>query len=112
MTLTLAKERHKTAGRNETCPCGSGKKYKRCHLAEDDQAIGADLASIAAALKAAAELKAAEAEAEEAAGDKTQKAGTSSTSKETQRGRVGNDPAVARAGKGAKSTSLPRRGAV
>ncbi|HCV28342.1 MAG TPA: hypothetical protein DGB32_08450, partial [Dehalococcoidia bacterium] len=18
-------------GRNETCPCGSGKKYKRCH---------------------------------------------------------------------------------
>lgn len=22
-------------GRNEACWCGSGKKYKRCHLAED-----------------------------------------------------------------------------
>jgi SEC-C motif len=26
----LAKSGHKT-GRNETCPCGSGKKYKKCH---------------------------------------------------------------------------------
>lgn len=27
--------RHKTKiGRNEQCPCGSGKKFKRCHLAE------------------------------------------------------------------------------
>lgn len=23
------------AGRNDPCPCGSGKKYKKCHLAED-----------------------------------------------------------------------------
>lgn len=23
-------ERHKTPGRNESCPCGSGKKYKKC----------------------------------------------------------------------------------
>ena len=22
-------------GRNEPCPCGSGKKYKRCHGAQD-----------------------------------------------------------------------------
>jgi uncharacterized protein YecA (UPF0149 family) len=22
-------------GRNELCPCGSGKKYKKCHLWED-----------------------------------------------------------------------------
>jgi len=22
-------------GRNESCPCGSGKKYKKCHLWED-----------------------------------------------------------------------------
>ena len=22
-------------GRNDPCPCGSGKKYKRCHLEED-----------------------------------------------------------------------------
>lgn len=27
--------RHKTKiGRNEQCPCGSGKKFKRCHLAK------------------------------------------------------------------------------
>jgi hypothetical protein len=24
-------------GRNDPCPCGSGKKYKRCHLLEDDK---------------------------------------------------------------------------
>lgn len=23
-------------GRNEPCPCGSGKKYKHCHLGQDD----------------------------------------------------------------------------
>lgn len=26
------------AGRNQTCPCGSGRKYKRCHLAEVEAA--------------------------------------------------------------------------
>lgn len=24
-------------GRNEPCPCGSGKKYKNCHLHEDEK---------------------------------------------------------------------------
>jgi uncharacterized protein YecA (UPF0149 family) len=24
------------AGRNDPCPCGSGKKYKKCHLASDE----------------------------------------------------------------------------
>ncbi len=24
-------------GRNEPCWCGSGKKYKKCHLPEDEQ---------------------------------------------------------------------------
>lgn len=24
-------------GRNDPCPCGSGKKYKRCHWAEDQK---------------------------------------------------------------------------
>lgn len=28
-------ERLKNTGRNDQCPCGSGKKYKKCHLAED-----------------------------------------------------------------------------
>jgi tetratricopeptide (TPR) repeat protein len=26
-------------GRNEPCPCGSGKKYKKCHLAADEAAV-------------------------------------------------------------------------
>jgi hypothetical protein len=26
-----------TLGRNDVCWCGSGEKYKRCHLSEDDQ---------------------------------------------------------------------------
>lgn len=27
----------KTPGRNEPCPCGSGKKFKHCHLGKEDQ---------------------------------------------------------------------------
>jgi hypothetical protein len=30
-----------TAGRNEPCPCGSGKKYKKCCLAKDEAAAAA-----------------------------------------------------------------------
>ncbi|MSP63348.1 MAG: hypothetical protein EXR72_23995 [Myxococcales bacterium] len=26
-------------GRNERCPCGSGKKYKKCHLGEDERGV-------------------------------------------------------------------------
>ena len=28
--------RLKTTGRNDPCHCGSGKKYKKCHLTEDE----------------------------------------------------------------------------
>ncbi len=31
-------DRLKNTGRNDPCPCGSGKKYKKCHLAEDEAA--------------------------------------------------------------------------
>ncbi|MBI4282126.1 MAG: SEC-C domain-containing protein [Chloroflexi bacterium] len=27
----LISRQHGKVGRNEKCPCGSGKKYKRCH---------------------------------------------------------------------------------
>lgn len=27
-------EKRPGTGRNDLCPCGSGRKYKRCHLAE------------------------------------------------------------------------------
>jgi tetratricopeptide (TPR) repeat protein len=40
-----ARARLAQTGRNDLCPCGSGKKYKKCHLAEDE---GATLAPPAA----------------------------------------------------------------
>lgn len=36
-------ERLKTTGRNDPCLCGSGKKYKKCHLAEDQATSSAAL---------------------------------------------------------------------
>ena len=33
-----ARARLAATGRNDVCPCGSGKKYKKCHLAADEQA--------------------------------------------------------------------------
>jgi len=41
-------------GRNDRCHCGSGKKYKKCHLAADDEARTAELAAQNAALAEAA----------------------------------------------------------
>lgn len=38
------KLRLKKVGRNDTCPCGSGKKYKKCHLQEDEERYSAALA--------------------------------------------------------------------
>jgi hypothetical protein len=35
-------------GRNEPCPCGSGRKYKKCCLAERDAALAADPEMVAA----------------------------------------------------------------
>ena len=29
----------KKIGRNEPCPCGSGKKFKNCHLGKEDEII-------------------------------------------------------------------------
>ena len=53
-------------GRNDPCHCGSGQKYKKCHLPKDDAAKSAELAAAAAAAAAAAQAKAdAEAEAAE-----------------------------------------------
>ncbi len=35
--VTKARERLAATGRNDACACGSGKKYKKCHLAADEQ---------------------------------------------------------------------------
>jgi hypothetical protein len=47
--------RLKNTGRNDTCPCGSGKKYKKCHLLEDEKSYSEDQAKVReeAAAKAA-----------------------------------------------------------
>ncbi len=42
-------------GRNDPCHCGSGKKYKQCHLAEDEAKQRADRAKAAAEAPAPAE---------------------------------------------------------
>jgi hypothetical protein len=34
-------------GRNDPCHCGSGKKYKQCHLAEDEAKARAERATAA-----------------------------------------------------------------
>jgi tetratricopeptide (TPR) repeat protein len=36
-----ARARLAATGRNEPCPCGSGKKYKKCHLGADEAAAAA-----------------------------------------------------------------------
>ena len=50
-------------GRNDPCHCGSGEKYKKCHLAADEAAHAAKLVAESAARREATE--AAEAEAKE-----------------------------------------------
>ncbi len=32
-------------GRNDACWCGSGRKYKRCHLAEDERSLSSKYAA-------------------------------------------------------------------
>lgn len=59
-------------GRNDPCHCGSGQKYKKCHLASDDAARSAELSAAAAAAaeaQAKADAEAAEAEEKPAADD-------------------------------------------
>ena len=34
----MAEPTRKDLGRNDPCHCGSGKKYKQCHLAKDEEA--------------------------------------------------------------------------
>ena len=41
----LARARLASTGRNDACGCGSGKKYKRCHLAEDERSVAAPAAA-------------------------------------------------------------------
>jgi hypothetical protein len=48
-------DRLRGTGRNDACPCGSEKKYKKCHLREDEEAERAYLVSVQEANVKAAE---------------------------------------------------------
>lgn len=95
-------ERLKTTGRNDSCPCGSGKKYKKCHLAEDEAAKHEELSKAAEEREAA--LAAAEENADEDSADdspKGKKKGRGD-SKQGGKARTGQD----------SHSNIPRRGAI
>ena len=111
MTLEAARERHKTTGRNDDCPCGSGKKYKKCHQAEDDAAILAELRRLEEV--AAAELAAKAAEAAEQGESEGKGEGKADDARQKPLNRAGGSPQRGlRPSAGGKPNNLPRRGAV
>lgn len=67
MSTSDYETRLKKTNRNDPCPCGSGKKYKKCHLADDEAAQHAASKAIEAEAEAAAAAKAAEENTEEGA---------------------------------------------
>ncbi len=94
-------ERLKTTGRNDRCPCGSGKKYKKCHLAEDEA-------------KRSAALKALEEQAIALAAENTEAEDDASPTDKTKRS-VGRNKARSESNARAadrKPSNIPRRGAV
>ncbi|MBW2454585.1 MAG: SEC-C domain-containing protein [Deltaproteobacteria bacterium] len=97
-------ERLKSTGRNESCPCGSGKKYKKCHLAEDEGKRSAARKALAEEVKARAAKKAEE--EEEEADESTTTAGKQS--KQRQRSKAGSKAQQT----DGKPRNIPRRGAV
>jgi hypothetical protein len=104
-------ERLKSTGRNDRCPCGSGKKYKKCHLADDEAQRSAALKALQEEAKARA---AEEAEAEEDGGE----AGSSKASGgKAAKGRRPTGRGKGKSGSKGKATDakpkdLPRRSAV
>lgn len=110
MSFEELQERLK-AGRNDPCPCGSGKKYKKCHRAEDEQAVHVELKRREQEAKDAAAAAAAageDAEGDEAAakdggaGAKRQRPGDLGRQQSGAKDRSLNTPAK----------NLPRRKAV
>ena len=98
--------RLKTTGRNDRCPCGSGKKYKKCHLAEDEGTRTATLKALeeeaVAKAKSARDAEDGEGEADTKRADKGKR---STTRKKEQSGPKGR-------ALDAKPKNIPRRGAV
>jgi hypothetical protein len=98
-------KRLKETGRNDPCPCGSGKKYKKCHLPEDEKAKHADFVKAEEERKAAA-AAAADDEAEENVDDIDTKI-LEKAKKNSLHGKSGH----VNKGKGGQQ-NIPRRGAI
>ena len=94
-------ERLKTVGRNEQCPCGSGKKYKKCHMDSDEAKRHEDSVKLEEEMAAAAE----EPETEDQPADGGQKKKPVQNKRPTPGGRY-------QGGKGKNSQTIPRRSAV
>ncbi len=91
-------------GRNDKCPCGSGKKYKKCHLAEDEASRTTALKALEEEAQARAAAKAEEEGEEEGEDGKV-------TAKGKRKGanRRGGSGAKTKASEG-KTQAMRRRG--
>ncbi len=97
MDIPAYNERLKTTGRNDPCPCGSGKKYKKCHLDGDEKEKHNELAE-------AAREREAEPVSEEPGSDNTVR------TNETQRNRGKPYPQGKATISQNRNTNIPRRG--
>ncbi|MBT3271654.1 MAG: hypothetical protein HN368_00755 [Spirochaetales bacterium] len=96
-------ERLKSTGRNDTCPCGSGKKYKKCHLITDSAKRHEE--SVKQEEQRAAEAE----EADEA--EETQDEANAATKKKAAFNDRMSPGGINRAGKSHTSQNIPRRSA-
>ena len=95
--------RLKTTGRNDRCLCGSGKKYKKCHLAEDEGTRAATLKVLEAeAMAKPKAAKDAEGEADTKGSDKRTRSTKHQKKQSGFEGRTSDG----------KPKNIPRRGAV
>lgn len=90
------KLRLKHTGRNDACPCGSGKKYKKCHLEEDEASERVELAVAVSERETAL----AETDPDKKDGDKADK--WRNDRRRVDRARSGSDA----------HPNIPRRGAI
>ena len=96
-------QRLNEAGRNDTCPCGSGKKYKKCHLQADEELHSKAVAK--AQEKAAAEAEKAEAEG----GESEEKQGDQGHPPEGKKGKYEPKTPRAKPTTGSRQVAIPRK---
>ena len=100
MNVSDYNERLKNTGRNDLCPCGSGKKYKKCHLEADEAAKHEELLKAAEERKAA--MEADENESEEASGSESSSVPRRDGHQHSGKFQGGRD----------RHVNIPRRGAI